>query len=517
MRERGQEPDEGHERAPAAEPVTGGESPLRDEVLSLQRAIGNRATSALLQLQGDPRHHRGHAGEQGAGFHFYRYQDGWAVVRGPGGSAGHGVTKPGEDGLMFNIRTKELHIVDNKSLKAEGNVSSATAIDPQRNLRRNLRDMIRYVRSQSVDALPMRQEVLSRLTKTWAAIDDGRKLPARVSLVVTNYGGRSSGITERLARQGVTFRDVNDPLVVRPGTATPPVPAGTSSTPSATSKPAPPSAKPPAKQQGSTPQSNKLMDVAKQRAGKKVKRHDQLSGGRTTFPRSGAKQTSIGVSKGPHRQAVGVVIQSASNWASDKSLNHAVATQILHKWEAIESWRAQNPNDYIVFEVWIQEADIASEAGTARMVEEVNAYHGPTIADVERQIAAAGRLSAPPSGWHLVGPYMGWIEPHENLDKLREKVENEKCFIATACCGSESAPEVVTLRAFRDRSLQATTTGRALMRAYYRASPAPARVIARHPLLRAVVRRALVVPAAAAATWALRRAGSSEPVSRPRT
>ena len=488
-------PDEPSDETQAAgqRPV---EEPLaRKELLRLQRSAGNRAVRALIQR--DPRHDRGHAGEQGMGFQLYRFEDGWAVVRGPSGAAGHGVTRPGEDGLMFNVRTKELDIVDNKSLKAEGNVGSATAIDPSRNLRRNLRDMIRYVRSQSLKDLPMRQEVLSRLNKTWSAIDNGRPLPARVRLLVTNYGGRSSGVTQRLADQAVRFVDVNQPVLVRPGTATPPLTGGTPPAP-ATTPPATTGTPTPAKPAAGS-QNNRLLDVAKQRAGKNVKRRDQTSGGPTRFPRSGSKPATIGTAKGPRFQAAGVVIQSAVAWANDKSLNHAVAREILDKWDTIEEWRAKNPNDFIVFEVWLQEWDVAGASGTQRMVYEVNAYHGASIADVERQISAAGRLSAPPSGWHLVGPHMGWIEPQQDLDELKDKVLNEKCFIATACCGSDTAPEVIALRGFRDRVLVPRRTGRTLMRLYYRSSPAPARLIARRPRLRAVVRRLLVSPAAAAA------------------
>ncbi|MDQ3971348.1 MAG: hypothetical protein M3227_06635 [Thermoproteota archaeon] len=206
---------------------------------------GGGASSASDEPEEEtPAHARGHAGEQGVAFQLYRLQDGWAVVRGPSGAGGHGVTRPGEDGLFYNIRTGELHIVDNKSLARQGNVSSATAIDPQRNLSRNLRDMIRHVEGQSLKALPMRQEVLSRLRKTEAAIDSGKPLPARVSLIVSNYGGRSTGVTERLARQGVRFLDVNNPVVVRPGTATPPISGGT---------PPPPPMPPPTQTPPTTP------------------------------------------------------------------------------------------------------------------------------------------------------------------------------------------------------------------------------------------------------------------------
>jgi hypothetical protein len=488
MHERVDEPEGGHDRAQTAGTEPRGLRSLAGEVLRLQRLAGNRAVRQLVQRQ--PGHDRGHAGEQGAAFHFYRFEDGWAVVRGPSGAAGHGITQRGEDGLMFNRITKELHVVDNKSLKAERDVGSATAIDPRRNLRRNLRDMIRYVRGQPLADLPMRQEVLSRLSKTWAAIDEGRPLPARVSLVVTNYGGRSTGVTDALARQGVTFRDVNDPLVVRPSGARPPT--------------APGDAPPPGRTQPSQ-RSGGLVEAAKRRAGSNVTRRDRTSGGPTRFPR-GRSQAKIGSSRGgPRRQAAGVVVQTATDWVSDKSLNHAVASHVLGKWSTIEGWRAAEPNHFIVFEIWLQEADVRTEAGTHRMVWEVNAYHGPTIEDVERQIAAADRLAAPGAGWHLVGPYMGWIEPGQDLGELKAKVENEKCFIATACCGTETAPEVVTLRAFRDRVLAPRRAGRACMRAYYRASPAPACYIARRPRLRRALRRALVAPAAAAAARSLLR------------
>ena len=175
----------------------------------------------LVQRQTNPRHARGSAGEQNAAFTLYRFEDGWAVVRGPSGAAGHGVTTAGEDGLFFNVRTRELHIVDNKSLARPGNVSSATAIDPSRNLQRNLNDMIRHVESQSPQDLPKRQRVLRLLRQTKAAIREGRAIPGRVRLVVANEGGRSTGVTRRLRRLGVTFVDVNRPVQQRPGKARP--------------------------------------------------------------------------------------------------------------------------------------------------------------------------------------------------------------------------------------------------------------------------------------------------------
>jgi len=62
------------------------------------------------------------------------------------------------------------------------------------------------------------------------------------------------------------------------------------------------------------------------------------------------------------------------------------------------------------------------------------------------------------------------------------------CFIATAAWGSGFAPEVATLREFRDRCLLTNRPGRAFVEWYYRVSPAVAAVVAEHESLRAAVR-----------------------------
>jgi hypothetical protein len=73
---------------------------------------------------------------------------------------------------------------------------------------------------------------------------------------------------------------------------------------------------------------------------------------------------------------------------------------------------------------------------------------------------------------------------------------NVACFIATACYGSALAPEVVTLRRFRDQVLLRTPVGRAAVRMYYRVSPPVARWLIRHSGARRVVREAVVAPMA---------------------
>ncbi len=73
------------------------------------------------------------------------------------------------------------------------------------------------------------------------------------------------------------------------------------------------------------------------------------------------------------------------------------------------------------------------------------------------------------------------------------------CFIATAAYGSYLHPQVQLLRNFRDEYLLTNAPGRAFVALYYRCSPPLAAVIARHPVLRGVVRLALTPVVAAVA------------------
>lgn len=66
------------------------------------------------------------------------------------------------------------------------------------------------------------------------------------------------------------------------------------------------------------------------------------------------------------------------------------------------------------------------------------------------------------------------------------------CFVATVAFG-EGAPELETLRTFRDRVLARSRPGRSFIAWYYRRGPALAGVVARRPLLRNLTRTALRV------------------------
>lgn len=214
-----------------------------------QRLLAHELTHVVQQSGGaavrvarqpDPRHARGFGGEQGMGFIHYRQEDGWIFFEGPSGSAGHGVTEPGFDGVAYNVRTGEIHLIDNKSLARQGNVGSATAIDPSRNLGKNLDGLIQRV--EAAKDVPGRVRLLGRLRALKASLTAGKPLPQDVKLVVTGVGGRSTGVTGRLQSEGVEFRPEpapkNQPAATAP--AKPPTAMPAEPPTAATTAPKPP-------------------------------------------------------------------------------------------------------------------------------------------------------------------------------------------------------------------------------------------------------------------------------------
>ena len=169
----------------------------------------------------DPRHARGHAGEQGMGFELYPQSEGWIFFEGPSGSAGHGTTTTGFDGVAYNTKTGELHLIDNKSLKRAGNVSSATAIDPSRNLSKNVDDLI--ARVEAAQDVPGRVRMLGLLRQTKTALVAGQPPPAGVKLMVTSVGGQTTDVSARLKSLGVEHHPGRPPKTGSPAPA--PAPA----------------------------------------------------------------------------------------------------------------------------------------------------------------------------------------------------------------------------------------------------------------------------------------------------
>jgi hypothetical protein len=150
---------------------------------------------------------RATAGEQGMAFSGYRAEDGWVFLDGPSGSAGHAWNQPGFDGAAFRPKGKfEMHILDNKSWASPGEINSASALS--RNLVKNLDVLIQAAADTKLNGLEGINAARAALANARSAVAAGQPLPSNVKLVVTNFGGRSPGITASLRAKGVIFRNL---------------------------------------------------------------------------------------------------------------------------------------------------------------------------------------------------------------------------------------------------------------------------------------------------------------------
>jgi len=85
-------------------------------------------------------------------------------------------------------------------------------------------------------------------------------------------------------------------------------------------------------------------------------------------------------------------------------------------------------------------------------------------------------------------PVYGDDKRYYCLEHLPRPKPKSDCFIATATFGNAEAPEVVTLRQFRDRTLMGSYVGRAFVRAYYALSPALAGLVSQSGILKHILR-----------------------------
>ena len=84
----------------------------------------------------------------------------------------------------------------------------------------------------------------------------------------------------------------------------------------------------------------------------------------------------------------------------------------------------------------------------------------------------------------------------QSLEVINQNPQAIKgCFIATACCGTGNHPVVFELQQFRDEHLEVTGIGRAVVRGYYRWSPAVASHIAKNTRLKQLSLLLIVYPA----------------------
>jgi hypothetical protein len=156
----------------------------------------------------NPRAARGFIGEQDAGFFFGAH--GYGLITGPGGTTGgHQSNQPGVDGAAYNPIRDHLILYDNKAFRRDGNVASATAIDPVINLARNIQRVLDVL--EGLPDLPWRGRVRELLEAAYRAVTIGGPWPEPVDLLVTNAWGNSQGISAPLARRGIRFLDIYNP------------------------------------------------------------------------------------------------------------------------------------------------------------------------------------------------------------------------------------------------------------------------------------------------------------------
>lgn len=79
---------------------------------------------------------------------------------------------------------------------------------------------------------------------------------------------------------------------------------------------------------------------------------------------------------------------------------------------------------------------------------------------------------------------------YKKVTVVKEKKKSD-CFVATATYQSNSAPEVVFLREYRDTVLRVHAVGRCFITAYYSVGPYMAWFVDTIPVLRPYVRRTL--------------------------
>ena len=117
-------------------------------------------------------------------------------------------------------------------------------------------------------------------------------------------------------------------------------------------------------------------------------------------------------------------------------------------------------------------------------------------------------MEAPPGTTHLRICLLGtgWNDGAEvRFDEIGFWVPGgnfwDRCFIATAAYGTETASQLDILRDFRDQVLLENAMGSQLVEVYYKVSPPVADFIAKSDFLRAVVREVLIDPVANLLQW----------------
>jgi hypothetical protein len=166
---------------------------------------------------------KGHEGEHRAAFEAHNVRSGRVIIRGPSGQPalkspagvrrkGKSSSAQGEDILSHEPKTGITHYEDNKasSLRRKGGrgekVSSAKAIDPRYNLRKNLLKSIKA--TGELHQLGPRKKIVRQLDRAHKDVKTTGKLKPRKDFKagVTGYGGQRRGVTSALEKRGLSYK-----------------------------------------------------------------------------------------------------------------------------------------------------------------------------------------------------------------------------------------------------------------------------------------------------------------------
>ena len=199
----------------------------------------------------------------------------------------------------------------------------------------------------------------------------------------------------------------------------------------------------------------------------------------------------------------------AGSWAAVIDEDGETLTQWIEGAEAVvnyEIWGwiyvSGNVTGVITVDFW--EGQEGRQLSATRML-----FTGDTSGSYAQKIDT---IEAPPGTTHLRISLLGtgWSDGDEvRFDEIGVWPPGggfwdwlrERCFIATAAYGTETAPELDVLRDFRDQVLLENTAGSRFVDAYYKLSPPIANFIAENDFVRAIVREVLVDPVVNLLQW----------------
>jgi hypothetical protein len=184
----------------------------------------------------------------------------------------------------------------------------------------------------------------------------------------------------------------------------------------------------------------------------------------------------------------------AGGWAAMIDEDGATFTQWIENIEAVleyEVWGwiyvSGNVTGVITVDFW--EGKEGRQLSSTRMLF-TNDTNGSYVQKTDTIEAPPGtthlRICLLGTGWSD-GGFWDWL--------------GDRCFIATAAYGTETAPELDILRDFRDQVLLSNALGSRFVDAYYKLSPPVANFIGKDDFVRAVVREMLIDPVVHLLRW----------------